>query len=241
MGSSNDPAQTLNDLLYVEQQKQARLDFQTTSDDFDKNLLAVSSGALGLSLSFIKDIVPLDKALYLFVLYFSWCSFALAILITIASYLFALAALRTHLKILDEYYRDGEEATRTKANGFTKLVRATRYAAGGAFLLGLLLTLVFCIVNVSNMSGRAKATTEGTQPAAAPVAVVCCERACPEAAPPPGRQDKPDAHDKQSKGEEQNKPAKQSTQKTKQKDPSHHAGKPKDTCPCANSQTKPQN
>ena len=242
MGLPNDPAQTLNDLLYVEQQKQARLDFQTTSDDYDKNLLAVSSGALGLSLSFIKDIVPLDKAFCLSVLYVSWCSFALAILITISSYLFALAALRTHLKILDEYYRNAEEATRTGVNSTTRLVRAARYIAGGAFLVGLLLTLLFCILNVRSMSARAKLPpdSKGTSSASVPVAVVCCEKACPEGPSLPAKQDKQNVQGEQNGGEKQNKAGKENTQKPKQKDPSRRAGKPHDICPCADSQTKPQ-
>jgi hypothetical protein len=44
--------------LYEEHVGLVRENQNTMSDEFDKNLLALSSGALGVSLAFIKDIVP---------------------------------------------------------------------------------------------------------------------------------------------------------------------------------------
>ena len=73
--------------------EQAWQDRQASSDEFDKNLLTFSSGALGLSLAFIKDIVPLDHATHLSYLHISWVCFVCCIIATIFSYPLSIAAL----------------------------------------------------------------------------------------------------------------------------------------------------
>ncbi len=40
--------------------------------EYDKQLLTLSAGTLALSLSFIKDVVPLEDAIFLWALYFVW-------------------------------------------------------------------------------------------------------------------------------------------------------------------------
>jgi hypothetical protein len=56
--------------LHASHTAQAWADQQASSDSFDNNLLAFSSGALGLSVAFVKDIVPLETAEWLRTLYF---------------------------------------------------------------------------------------------------------------------------------------------------------------------------
>jgi hypothetical protein len=48
--------------LYDEHRKQTWQDIQSSTDNFDKNLLTVSSAALGFSLAFIKDFTHLPTA-----------------------------------------------------------------------------------------------------------------------------------------------------------------------------------
>jgi hypothetical protein len=55
--------------LYVEHQKQTWADCQRASDEFDKSILTYSSGGLGVSLAFVKDIVPLAQTVALPLLY----------------------------------------------------------------------------------------------------------------------------------------------------------------------------
>jgi hypothetical protein len=132
--------------------KQAWEDIQTSSDDFDKNLLAVSSGALGVSLAFIKDIVPLDRAVWLSALYASWICFALCLVITIFSFRFAIAAQRKFIVFLREYYIDRKEEALNKKSWYSKAVTCCTYSASLAFLVGLVCTLAFCCVNVKRAS-----------------------------------------------------------------------------------------
>lgn len=62
--------------LYDAHLEQTWQDMQSSTDDFDKNLLAVSSGALGLSVGFIKAIVHSPTAVWHSVLYISWMRLA---------------------------------------------------------------------------------------------------------------------------------------------------------------------
>lgn len=64
-----------------------------SSSQFDKQLLFVASGALGLSLAFIKDIVVLSKATNKELLILSWISFGLVILINVISHYTSLKAI----------------------------------------------------------------------------------------------------------------------------------------------------
>ena len=70
------PAWSPQQELYDKHAGQAWTDQQASSDEFDKSLLTFSSGALALSLSFIKDIVLLEKAGFLCWLFVSWVSFS---------------------------------------------------------------------------------------------------------------------------------------------------------------------
>src|SRR5579885_1478933 len=58
--------------LFDDFKKKALDDEKSGTESFDKNLLTFSSGALGLSLAFIKDIVPLSMAHWIACLFVSW-------------------------------------------------------------------------------------------------------------------------------------------------------------------------
>ena len=66
------PAQSSRLELYNEHRRQAWQDIQMSTDQFDRSLLTLSSGALVLSLAFIKDAVPLKDAVGIYWLYSSW-------------------------------------------------------------------------------------------------------------------------------------------------------------------------
>ena len=59
----------------------------SNSQMLDKAILSLSSAGLGVSLAFIKNVVPLDKATNLYLLYFSWGTFVGAIAGTLVSFL----------------------------------------------------------------------------------------------------------------------------------------------------------
>jgi hypothetical protein len=72
--------------LYDEHRNKVWKDIESGTENFDRNLLTFSGGALGLSLAFIKDVVPLGKAVWIAALFTSWFALALCIAVTMASF-----------------------------------------------------------------------------------------------------------------------------------------------------------
>ena len=146
------PSQEAKD-LHAKHLAQAWADQQASTDAFDNNLLTFSSAALGLSVAFIKDIVPLENAEWLKTLYFSWGAFAGCILVTITSFQIAAQAQSAHQKTLADYYLRGDNTAIKRKSGWSW---ALPYCAGAGsllLLLGIVSTLVFASKNVSHYKG----------------------------------------------------------------------------------------
>jgi hypothetical protein len=65
--------------LYSETRKDLLNRQLSNAENFDKAILSLSTAGLGFSLAFIKGIVPIRGATYLFLLYFSWWMFGITI------------------------------------------------------------------------------------------------------------------------------------------------------------------
>ncbi len=136
--------------LHDEYRKKVWEDSLSGSENFDKYLLTFSSGALGLSLTFIKDIVPLKDAIWIASLIVSWVAFIFCILITLASFRISIRALENMKPVLDDFYLNGN------ADAFNKHLQdpwgkwVDRCAWGGIilFVLGLFFTMMFVSANV---------------------------------------------------------------------------------------------
>jgi len=135
-------------VLYDEHRKQTWQDIQTSTDDFDKNLLTFSSAALGFSVGFIKDIARLPSAVWHGVLYTSWISFSACIVITVFSFRLSAVALNKHLEYLREYYENKKEEYLTKKSTAGVLIDWCTWSAALFFLAGIVCTMIFCIRNV---------------------------------------------------------------------------------------------
>jgi hypothetical protein len=137
--------------LYAAHAKQAWEDIQSSTDSFDKNLLTLSSGALGLSLAFIKDIVPFNHAVWPRTLYASWISFALCIVLTVFSFRLSIAAQNKHLEYLAKYYLERQQEYFNKMSVYSRVLSTFTWLASGFFLVGLVCTLLFCLKNVGGI------------------------------------------------------------------------------------------
>lgn len=78
----------------IEYQKQLYDMYKISSQQFDKNILIISSGALGLSMTFIKDLINLNQIKYFGVLGFSWVLFATIILISLTSHYLSMRGIK---------------------------------------------------------------------------------------------------------------------------------------------------
>ena len=135
--------------LFDQLSAQARTDQQASSDSFDNNLLTYSSALLGLSLAFIKDIVPLSRAVWLPCLYVSWGLLALCILATIASFRFGIEAQKKQQDFLYEYYVNRKTEYFNKKSKWSIAVTVCAYIGAVTFFLAVVLTVFFSVRNVS--------------------------------------------------------------------------------------------
>lgn len=133
----------------------------SASEQFDKSVLTISSAGLGLSLTLLKDVIQLDRAMYLPTLYASWVCFVGAILCTLLSFLASGRALDHQKGVAFRAYRLGEAAAFTERNPFDTLTRHLNRASATCFVSALVLTTAFVIINLER---NRMATTQQPAP-----------------------------------------------------------------------------
>jgi hypothetical protein len=125
-------------------------DIKSSTENFDKYMLTFSSGALALSLAFIKDSVPLKAAVWIPSLLLSWSAFVLCILTTLMSFRFSVKALENTIPALNEYYLQGKEDAfdRHLKSWWSKAIDCCTVGQIVFFALGVILTMAFVVANV---------------------------------------------------------------------------------------------
>lgn len=118
---------------------------KTAEERYDAILTTLGSAFLALSISFLKDVVPLQDAQCLWLLYLSWGLFAVTIISTVLSLGFGPKAVAWHASNLtpDRYPAPGLE----RQNPWNKAIGALNGVSGLSFILGVVLTVVFVIIN----------------------------------------------------------------------------------------------
>lgn len=134
---------------FSKHREQAWKDRQSSSDEFDKNLLTFSSAGLGLSVAFIKDIVPLGHATGLRLLYSSWACFVICITATIFSFPPSIWAIDKHIGHLYRYYIEANPKFLNPKNRWSDVVHAARVIGGIFFLAGVITSVLFVYMNLS--------------------------------------------------------------------------------------------
>lgn len=112
-----------------------------SSSQFDKQVLFLASGALGLSFAFIKDIVKLAEATNKWLLISAWSLFGAVILLSIISHYTSLKAINKRIHNLNAREDKGSK----KLNSYTKWFNILMIV----FLaFGLISLTVFVAINI---------------------------------------------------------------------------------------------
>lgn len=115
---------------------------------YDKYLLALSSGGLGISLSFIENIVPLEKANFKIILIISWILFILSIIFTLISFITSQKSTTKQLHIAQKYYLEEDDTAYNEKDLFNKATEYLNYFSGLIFLFAVILTVIFISINI---------------------------------------------------------------------------------------------
>jgi hypothetical protein len=112
---------------------------QKAQDDFDRALLSLSGGALGISFAFIKDVVgqgPFESPGYLF---FAWLCWGISIIFALTSYFVSGLAFRRSIDQVDR------QTIRPEHPGglFDTITGACNILGGVLFFVGVMLIAYF--------------------------------------------------------------------------------------------------
>ena len=139
---------------------------QKAQADYDKTVLTLSGGALGISFAFVKDIVGDNPIVHSSWLVMAWVFWALSTSAMLGSFFVSRLALRKAILQCD----DGTIFCKPPGGFYTVLTRWLNGSGAILFLLGVCFMAAFVQTNITNreiMHDRQKATQPATgQPAA---------------------------------------------------------------------------
>lgn len=120
----------------------------SSSENFDKSILTYSSWALGLSVAFLKDFIPIGRANQAWLLYSSWIFFGLAIALTTISFLISYKGLQLSLTHAGKYYLERDECYFNRKNHYNTIVNISNMFCAAFFIIALIFTIIFVSLNL---------------------------------------------------------------------------------------------
>lgn len=113
-------------------------------EEYDKNVLYLSGGSLGLSFTFIKEIIGANPLLYSHYLVFAWIAWSISILLVLLSFWLSINALRQTLNQINE----GTIHTQIPGGIYSKFTKASNFFSGFFFFIGVVLMSIFVFYNL---------------------------------------------------------------------------------------------
>jgi hypothetical protein len=114
----------------------------TASRDFDKAIMTLAAGALGVSIAFVRDFAPHPR--HVAWLGAAWVCFALSLLLILISFLASQLALRDEVRWIDRG---------RKENGYPggcagKATVGLNWSSAAGLILGVVCLVAFALYNV---------------------------------------------------------------------------------------------
>ena len=118
---------------------------QKSQEDFDKTVIALSGGALGISFAFVKDFVAEEPWQGPCLLLISWIAWAISVTCVLASFYFSRQALRHTVKQIDS--GSNKVYKETPGGVYSHLTGILNALGGLLFLVGVISIVVFVCFN----------------------------------------------------------------------------------------------
>ncbi len=118
----------------------------SSEDDFEKNLVYLSAGALVLSIGFIEKVVPIENVKYIGFLICSWCLIAIALMLNLASHLISAGNSTKAREDLDNQIDTKIRYESVKCRN--RVVRIINWISFTIFSFGLLSLIIYCSINL---------------------------------------------------------------------------------------------
>ena len=134
-----------NDKEYLEEYRNHLQDiYQKAQEDYDKTVLTLSSGALGISFAFVKDIIGPGPISCSGLLYWSWVCWGVSVACVLFSHLTSSYSIRKSIEQVDK----GEAYTQRIGGWYDKVTSVLNHLSGFLFLAGLVLIILFVSKNM---------------------------------------------------------------------------------------------
>lgn len=134
--------------LYAETRRDLLTRQLSNSERFDGAILTLSTTALGVSLAFIKDIVPLHSAKCVDSLVASWWLFGAAVVSTLLSFVASQHGVKVQLGHAHKYYMEQRDEYLEKRNIPALVTEYLNYLSGILFIAALATTITFVTLNL---------------------------------------------------------------------------------------------
>ncbi len=117
---------------------------QKSQEDYDKTVLSLSAGALGISFAFLKDMIGPGPILHKSYLFGAWMCWGISSSVVLFSFFASNLALRRAIKQVDE-----GTIYKQRPGGWFDTLTAILNALGGVlFLVGVVLIALFVLNNL---------------------------------------------------------------------------------------------
>jgi len=111
------------------------------SRDFDKAIMTLAAGALGVSIAFVHDVAP--HPVRVAWLGWAWGLFAASLVLILLSFLTSQHALRREMKVLS-----GERSDRRPGGWLGLATIGLNWTSAGALVSGVVALVVFALYNL---------------------------------------------------------------------------------------------
>ncbi|MDQ8037034.1 MAG: hypothetical protein REI12_06395 [Pedobacter sp.] len=131
---------------------------QKSQDDYDKTIVSLSGGALGITLLFIENVIGDSAPQETWALISAWSFWAASLAAVVISYFFSRLALR---KAIDQC--DSNNYSEGVGGWATKTTNALNAVSGLFFVTGIIFVIIFCSHNLGGESMSKSNNSSGTR------------------------------------------------------------------------------
>jgi TRAP-type C4-dicarboxylate transport system permease small subunit len=152
---SSDNSKNINDVkyqTYIEERRSLIEASRVSAEQFDKYILTLSTGALALSITFLKNIAPVPQTDTIVFLVLSWLCLIICALLTLVSFLTSQKACSIQIEILEKNYLPDEKPVDSKNQMSSFTIWLNRLSIF-FFIIGVSLLAIFSIKNINHQTG----------------------------------------------------------------------------------------
>lgn len=139
---------TIDSQVYLQERKSLFDALLEQSRSFDKYILILAGGSFGLSLLFMRQIIPEPKPETVNFLITAWGTFGASILLTLLSFLFSQVACLRQIQILDKRLKKVPQNSNGDTNVFTIVTQVLNWMSMLLFISGVILLISFASQNM---------------------------------------------------------------------------------------------